>query len=189
MTIWRVPLGDATILPATACPLVYEDGKAHDAEALLLFPNMSVRIVTKTAGKATVFRSDPLACDGAPQTLVEEVKLDLEEAVTGGSVGSDGTLVVLRGLTQGWVWRGCVIDWSAEPTPLLFVGEDQGEAVAVGADGALLSSSEGKSFELHELPCTDASALVCDDCGCESGPDGFAAAVAAAVALTLRRRR
>lgn len=187
VTIWRVPLSDDTILAATACPLVYDDGRAHDAEALLWFPDASVRVVTKSSTNTTVYRSEPLRCNGTAQTLTEEVELDLEEPVTGGAVSADGSIVVLRGLTAGWVWSGCGIDWSAEPEALLFVGEDQGEAVTVGADGTLSSSSEGDRFELHELPCTEAEPLVCSDCGCSTGTEP-APALLAAAALALRRR-
>lgn len=189
VTIWRVPLGEDTILSATACTLEYENGEPHDAEALLYFPDGSVRVVTKGSDHATVFRSEALRCDGGTQVLTEEVKLELGEPVTGGTVSADGSLVALRGLTTGWVWRGCVLDWSVEPTELLFVGEDQGEGFTVNDDGSFTSSSEGDKFELHDLPCTASSALVCEDCGCAAGGEGPGAAFGLAVWAAGRRRR
>jgi MYXO-CTERM domain-containing protein len=190
VTIWRAPLSDAVMIGATACPLRYDDGEAHDAEALLLFPDQRVRVVTKTSGKATVFRSEPLRCDGEAQTLYAEVKLDLSEPVTGGTVSADGTLVVLRGLTVGWAWQGCVLDWSAEPTGLLFVGEDQGEGVALAADGTLWTCSEGEDFDLHELPCTETAPPPCEGCACAAAtaPGSAAAAFVVAALAALRRR-
>lgn len=189
ITIWRVPLSEDTVLEATACPLTYADGEAYDAEALLYFPDGSVRVVTKSNDKTRVFRSDVLKCDGEAQELVEEATLDLDGPVTGGTVSADGTLVALRGPTIGWVWRGCILDWALEPTELLFVGEDQGEAFTVNSDGSFTSSSEGEKFELHELPCAEATPLVCDGCACESsGEAAWGSLVFAAWGLTRRRR-
>ena len=187
VTIWRAPLTGTTSATAVACDLAFEDGVARDAESLLLFPDESVRIVTKSSGTTEVFYAPTLACDGSVQSLTEEADLTLDEPVTGGAVSADGSLVVLRGLTIGWAWRGCVLDWSASPEPLLFVGEQQGEGVAIAEDGTLYSSSEGKTFELHELPCAATESLVCDECGCGSGgpvkPWGLAA-----LGLAWRRR-
>lgn len=186
ITIWRAPLA-GTALTATACDLAFEDGLARDAEALLLFPDESVRIVTKSAGTTKVFYAPPLVCDGTVQSLTEETDFALDEPVTGGTVSADGSLVVLRGLTMGWAWRGCTLDWSAAPQPLLFVGEQQGEGVAIAADGTLYSSSEGEEFELHELPCAASEPLVCDECGCGSG-GAIEPWALAALGLVWRRR-
>lgn len=194
IAIWRAPLIEGDVLEAVACNLVYADGKARDAEALLVFPDGSVRVVTKSSGTTEVFHSPPLACDGTLETLASEAELSLSEPVTGGAVSSDGLVVVLRGATVGWVWRGCLLDWSTAPIDLLFVGEEQGEGVAIDGDGTIFSSSEGKSFELHELPCSASEALVCDYCGCSAASGGWrGVAASGAVALggwaALRRRR
>lgn len=194
ITIWRAPVVDDDTYTATACPLEYGDGEPHDAEALLLFPDTSVRIVTKTDGKAKVFRSEPLTCDGEPQTLVLETSLDLGERVTGGAVSDDGLDVALRSNDHGWVWQAdCTLDWTADPAELLFVGEEQGESIDFAADGSLYSTSEGKKFELHQLPCSDTRTPTCTDCGCAATPEPLpAVALAAGVALVAaagRRRR
>lgn len=191
ITIWRAPLVDGAAVEAVACPLAYDDGEAHDAEALLVFPDGSVRVVTKSAGTTRVYHSPALTCDGTAQTLAKEAELSLEEPVTGGAVSVDGSLVVLRGATVGWVWRGCTLDWSAAPFDLLFVGEEQGEGVAIDEDGTIFSSSEGTKFELHQLPCASEESLVCEDCGCTaSGGWGGAwlGVLVGAVAVAWRRR-
>lgn len=182
VTIWRAPLVSSLALEATACNLAYADGKARDAEALLVFPDGSVRVVSKSSGTTEVFHSPPLVCDGTIGTLTQEAELTLDEPVTGGTVSANGMVVVLRGATVGWVWRGCLLDWSATPIDLLFVGEEQGEGVAIDDDGTLYSSSEGAKFELHELPCEASEALVCDDCGCSAGVGGAGPGAGAAVA-------
>ncbi len=166
IVVWRAPLDGLAPITATACTLAYDDGP-HDAEALLVFPDESVRVVTKNAdGEAKVYFADALGCDGGTATLTREVELDLGAPVTGGAVSADGATVVLRGATEGWAWRGCTLDWGAVPTGLLFVGEEQGEAVSIGADGTLWSSSEGKAFELHRLQCAESAPLACTECGC-----------------------
>lgn len=196
VTIWRAPVADADAYTATACDLEYEDGEAHDAEALLLFPDLSVRIVTKTDGKAAVYRSDSLTCDGTVQTLIKETTLDLGEPISGGAVSHDGLNVALRSNEHGWVWEAdCGIDWSATPADLLFVGEEQGEAMDFADDGSMYSVSEGKNFELHQLPCSDTRSPVCADCGCSAQPASATASVGAALATAFaslaagRRRR
>ena len=177
LTIWRAPLVDGDTLQAVACTLAYADGKARDAEALLVFPDGSVRVVTKSSGTTEVFHSPSLVCDGTVGTLAEEAELSLDEPVTGGAVSADGLLVVLRGATLGWVWRGCLLDWSTPPIDLIFVGEEQGEGVAIDDDGTLYSSSEGAKFELHELPGDAEEARVCDECGCSAASGGGSAGV------------
>lgn len=190
IVVWRAVLDGLAAVEATACRLRYPDG-AHDAEALLVFPDEAIRIVTKTDSTAKVFRADTLACGDAAQELTEETELALGAPVTGGAVSADGAVVVLRGLEEGWAWRGCTLDWSATPEALLFVGEDQGEAVTMDTDGTLWSSSEGKEFELHRLECAESAALECAECGCAGrpGPPLGAAAVVALLSLRLAARR
>ena len=188
--LWRLAVSSEAREEATACKLTYPEGKAHDAEALLMFPDGTVRIVTKeNDGVAKVFRAGQVDCEGTT-ALSEEVEIDLGEAVTGGAVGADGTLVALRSLERAWVWRGCTLDWATIPDPIELTGEEQGEGICFGESDALFTTSEGDPLEMHALACDTAAALECPACGCQGGntPAGLVAALAAAGMLGGRRR-
>ena len=191
ITLWRLAVSGEARETATACKLTYPDGESRDAEALLMFPDGTVRIVTKkNDGEAKVFRTSALDCGGDAVALTEEAEVDLGEPITGGAVGADGSLVALRSLTQTWVWRGCNIDWANIPEPIALTGEDQGEGVCFGADDALYTTSEGDPLELHVLACDTTSALECTDCQCQSSGKSVGwTGVIAGLLAHLRRRR
>lgn len=188
VTIWRAPITNQMSFAGAACVVRYEDGP-QDAEALLAFPDGSFRIVTKDPDVADVYYIESLACDGSTNVFVKETELVLGASVTGGSVSADGSLVALRSLDVGWVFGGCALDWAATPVDLLFVGETQGESVAFAEDGTLWSSSEGETFELHQLECVTAETLECDECACGSGATGGWVTSFAAAWTAARRRR
>lgn len=190
ISLWRVAISAEARETATECTLLYPEGKAHDAEAMLVFPDGTVRIVTKeNDGIAKVFRASQLDCGGTT-TLSEEAEVDLGEPLTGGGVGGDGMLVALRSLTQVWVWRGCTLDWSTVPEPIALTGEEQGEGVAFGEGGALFTTSEGDPLELHVLPCDTTSELTCpEDCGCATAGAESILVATVVSALAMWRRR
>ncbi len=169
ITLWKVAVTDDARLSADNCPLVYDDGESHDAEALLVYPDGSVRVVTKNDSGGKVYYARELSCDGEAATLREEAEIDVGEPITGGAVARTGALVVLRTATRALAWRGCEVDWGADPQEIDLVGEVQGEAVFVGSDGAMYTTSEGDPLELHVLPCASTEEYDCPTCGCDDG--------------------
>ncbi len=175
VTLYLVPASRGLSATATACTMRYEDGQPQDAEALLVSPDGTVRIVTKEAGgDAKIYRLDAPPCEGKG-LLVEEAELNLsgdseeDRKVTAGAMSADGTMVVLRSYSQAWLWRGCTLDWGAEPEMLDLGSQPLGEAIAFAADGALVTSSEGNPFRVWELPCLETADLTCPSCGCGEG--------------------
>lgn len=184
VVLYVVPESDGPDVTAVRCPLTYPEGKRWDAEALLVAPDGVVRIVTKEDGEAHVFRVDEPACDGEAQTLAEEAEIVIEGKVTGGAVSDDGSMFVLRSLTQAWMWQTCSIDWGDTPTAITLTGQEQGEAIAFDEDGALLTTTEG-DFRAWRLPCATTEALDCPKCGCK----GSSSAFLLILPLAWRRRR
>src|SRR5262249_1375178 len=150
----------------------YPDGP-HDAEALLLDRAGRPFIVTKEplgnsgvytpAGtpstarptplpKVAVLRFPPAGPRGGPVGVVGQL------LVTGGAVSPDGTRVVLRTYTDAYVWRADDGDVAralaaGRPTRIPLPPTPQGEAVTFSPDGrSLLTSTEGRSVAVHELP-------------------------------------
>lgn len=190
LTLYIVPESDAESVTAVACPLVYPEGERHNAETLLLFPDGTIRIVTKEAdGEAKVFLIDTLDC-GQETVMVREAVLQIpgsDEAarkITAGTVGPEGQ-VILRSYTQGFLWDGCPLNWSAEPQILDLGSQPAGEALFLGADNTLWLSSESSPFRIWGLPCAE-TAEVCASCGCEGDK---AALLIFLLPLWQRRRR
>lgn len=153
---------------AVACPLSFPDGP-EDAEALLVHPDGTVRLVTKDdGGEADVYRVRP-RCDGATEVLEHEAEIELDGAVTGGAVSAAGDRVVLRTYTGAWTWEGCRLDWSAPPERVDLGSEAQGEAVAFTEDGGLVTTSEGAPLRFRVLPCAEPVEATCPACGCRTG--------------------
>ena len=128
--------------------LRYADG-AHDAETLLVDPvDGSVAVVTKSFGgenrlytaRGTTLRRGPL------------VPVTPGEAVTAGDVSADGRTIVLRSYDRALVWTRRKDDSLAEGLarePCVagadLVGEGQGEALALAADGrSFFTVAEGR---------------------------------------------
>lgn len=135
VTVYRVRESGAA---AGRLDLRYADG-AHDAETLLVDPfDGSVAVVTKSFGgenrlytaRGGTLRRGPL------------VPVVPGEAVTAGDVSADGSTIVVRTYDRALVWtrrkgeplaRALARKPCAAGTDL--VGEGQGEALALGADG------------------------------------------------------
>ncbi|MFN7145138.1 MAG: hypothetical protein ACK4YP_15280, partial [Myxococcota bacterium] len=70
VSVWVVPESTQANVTAVECALVYPEGEKHDAEALLISPDGTLRILTKDKDGAKVFRIGNPDCDnGAAQTL------------------------------------------------------------------------------------------------------------------------
>ncbi len=170
VVVWVVRESTDASETAVQCTLAYPEGKKHDAEALFVTPDGTLRIVTKDNDGARIFRLAHPKCDGgAAQTLTEEAEVVLEEEVTGAAVSADGNAVVLRGLTKAWLWTGCAYAWHDTPTPVDLGVQPQGEAVTFGSDGALWSTSEIGPLRLWRTPCAETEPLTCPACGCGGG--------------------
>lgn len=189
IVVYVVPESTGPIVEAAACRLSYPDGEAHDAEALLISPDGTLRIVTKSGeGDPKVYRLDAPACDGGLETLEEEAELSLsgedeaDREVTGGAMSADGGTLVLRSYSQAWVWRGCQINWS-KPEVFSLASEPNGEAITFVGD-TLYTSSEGTPFRVWALPCATPDQQRC--CGC--GGDSAGLLLVPLLVLVRRRR-
>lgn len=144
----------------TTFRLVYPDGP-HDVEALLLDITGVPHLVTKDIiGASGVYRpAGPLAAPG-PTPLQRVASLQLgptdtpggplglgSSLVTGAGVSPDGTVLALRTYTDAYLYGApggdVVAALRRPPIRIPLPDEPQGEAVALAADGTLLSGSEG----------------------------------------------
>lgn len=142
--------------------LTYPDGK-HDAEALLLAPDGTPYIITKSPlGTADVYRPAASLTAPGPTPLQHVIAVRLTSTdtpggpvpgivgsvtVTGAATSPDGTAVVLRTYTDAYLFPmkdgDVVAALSAKPVRVPLPNEVQGEAIAFQPDGTLLSASEG----------------------------------------------
>lgn len=173
VVVYVVGESELATADAVACHLKYPESKAHNAETLLVSPTGEVRIVTKNAdGNSKVFYAGNLDCSGS-QTLKEEAELQLagdseeDRKVTGGAM--NGSMVVLRSYTTAWIWRSCSVDWGEDPEILALSSQPQGEAITLGPENQLITTSEGTPFRIWELPCEETEDLPCSACGCSDG--------------------
>ena len=162
---------------ATLFRLRYPDGP-HNAEALLLTPSGQLLIATKEPLTSTVYTpAGPLSASGStPLRRVASLELRPtgtdggpvgaagQVLVTGGAVSADGRTVVLRTYTDAYVWSAPDGDVEAALTSgdrrrIALPATEQGEAVAVSADGRhLLTSTEGVPGPVHQVPLGAAAA-------------------------------
>lgn len=170
ITLSRVPFGRGDReVRATSYELSYGDG-AQDAETLLTDPATGrLHVVTKGVfGRvyAAPERLDPDAVNRL--TPVDEVL----GIATDGAFFPDGKHVIIRNYTQAAVYTWPDLDRVAL---LDLPAQQQGEGVAVSADGAILLSSEGQEAEVLrvELP-GDVRAQMAGETPSESPPEGRA---------------
>lgn len=170
ITLWVTEASTDARATAIACPLVYDDGAARDAEALLVAPDGSVRIATKEGdGEAKIYYASKLDCADTPQALTREAEVTVDGPVTGGAVSEDGLQVVLRTAGMAYVWTACEVDWTVEPATVALPDEEQGEAITVGEGGTLYTTSEGAVLRVGVAACAESAASPCDTCGCVTG--------------------
>jgi hypothetical protein len=160
VAVYRVPEprvaggGPLATAPATRLALRYPDG-AHDAEALLVDPDTgALAVVTKSfGGDAGVYVARrPAAATTTVLRRGERLSLGGGEAITGGSVSADGRTIVLRTYDRALAWarrprEPLATALRRRPCALRadLLGEGQGEAIALTADGrALYTVPEGR---------------------------------------------
>ncbi len=196
ITLWAVPETTDANVDAAACPRTFPGSDARDAEALLVSPDGTVRLVTKeNDGQAHVYTTDAV-CDGSVLELAEEAAIDVPGPITGGAVDASGTLFALRTATHALVWTGCAPDWTVAPTLVALGEEEQGEAMAFDDDGSLWTASEGGALRPLRSACdrTEAAEACADDagacgCGTSAHPAGFVPLVLMALTARVVRRR
>lgn len=199
ITLWVVPENTEMVLDATACTLTYEDGP-RDAEALLVSPDRTVRIVSKEGdGDAKVYKVDALTCGETPDTLTREAELTLDGPATGGFISAD--TAIIRTHTTAFVWEDCgpidAATWIASPDTYDLANDPKGEAVTLTPEGDMLTTSEGTAADRQGLlfrvtSCAEHGEPKCAGCGCATPPgSGTLSTVLAAgmVLLAARRRR
>ncbi|MEU8819591.1 hypothetical protein [Actinoplanes sp. NPDC048796] len=184
-TVWVADIGDNSavretvglwrLAPGGRKPelfrLRYPDG-AHDAEALLLSPDGTPVIVTKTPlGAGAYVPAGPLKKTTAlkragdvrlPMTTTSNpFSLAGRLVITGGAVSRDGTRAVLRTYADAFefdVRDGDVVAaiTGGEPRQTALPDEPQGESIAYSRDGdALLTISEGAKPEILRYRLTN----------------------------------
>ncbi|WP_436531201.1 hypothetical protein [Actinoplanes sp. HUAS TT8] len=183
-TLWVGDIGDNgasrdtialwKLAPGSSKPglfrLSYPDG-AHNAEALLIAPDGTPIIVTKTPGAAGIYvLSGPLKASGTTKLkLAGSVSVPITATsnpfsfagrlvITGAATSPDGSRVVLRTYADAFeydVTGGDVVAalTSGTPRQIPLPDEPQGESVAYTVDGtALLTVSEGSKPSLLRYP-------------------------------------
>ncbi len=186
---------------------VYPGGEKFDAETLMVHPcTGEVHVVTKDeAGLSTLFR---LPFDPEETATLEEVaKVQIDaptkdgREITAGDWDQGGDRVALRGSDRVFEWDTDPArpdaHWGEAPRVLVGTTELQGEALAYGLDGEILTAGEGDPIPLSLTAC--ASFVPSDEaecvfpqtgktCGCAQGPSvGWAGAGLILAALARRR--
>jgi hypothetical protein len=146
--VTRVPVGRSDLAVAgDAYELVYPDGP-HDAEALLRHPDTGrLYVVTKGVLGGIVFEAPENLSSESPNRL--RAIGDAPGVVTDGAFFPDGKHLVLRNYTTAFVltFPGLERVGSFELPP-----QQQGEGIAVAADGRVYLSSEGVRSPLLRVP-------------------------------------
>ncbi|GAA4827683.1 hypothetical protein GCM10023201_13300 [Actinomycetospora corticicola] len=197
----------------TVVRLAYPDGP-HDAEALLLPADGRPVIVTKEGGGfGRVYTTDRPLPDASAEPLAlraaGEVRLPSSTTeggpvsflgrglITGGALAEDGRTAALRTYTDAWLFPvggptadDVIAGLQGTPTPVPLPGEPQGEALAFGADGSLLSAGESPdgapTARLYGFPVPPVSTSPAPRAQVGAPPDGSGdrrGTVIAAVAL------
>ncbi len=155
----------------------YPEGPA-DSEAILVHPHTGrIHLVTKRSdGEAKVYRLPDSIVEAEPgsvATLEKVADLHLGEGsgglVTGASWAVDGSRVLIRSLTQLFLWEAepCVDEgwWGVDPTVVPAPAERQGEAVSFGLDGGIWTTSEADTLPLSHMACALPGVPFPGECG------------------------
>lgn len=160
--------GDEATRPAQVFRLRYPDGP-HDAEALFALSSGELFLLTKgDDGPIALYRVPP-GRTGELQRLRTLAPAAVPHArqVTGADASADGRWVAVRTYGSLFLYRTADLlagrDSAALPVDLAALREVQGEAVAVGRDGKVVLTSEGKGKHvpatLSVLRCTPPGAV------------------------------
>jgi hypothetical protein len=149
-------------VPAERIDVMYPDGLAWDAEALLVDPvTADIYVVTKGGPASSIVYQlgAAEAVSGSPQTLREVASLELpaglDGSVTGGDISPDGSLIMLRTYSRVYLWPRLTGESisdavSAPPCSVQIQPESQGEAAAFQQNGRdLVLTTEGKFPEIN----------------------------------------
>jgi hypothetical protein len=152
--VYRVaePAPNATsTAPAERITLRYP-GTAHDSEAMFVLPDGGLYLVTKGRRELVeVYRAPAPLRAGAEVVLQRVGRLSPAEPgrinqVTGAAATPDGERIVIRTYTGLYLFRTADLlrgdTPAAERVDLAPLGEPQGEAVEIRADGTVLLTSE-----------------------------------------------
>ena len=146
--------------------LRYPDGP-QDAEALLVHPRSgAVDVLTKRLdGQSRIYRVPANSVPQQEQVLEALGSLSVtswadDPLVTGAAWSPSGDTVVVRTYTSLGVWTvdPCTPDgwWTRPPDQVLAAPRSrQGEAVAVGPDGQIFTTSEGHPMPLFVQACLE----------------------------------
>lgn len=150
VTVWRVPLGvGQRMVAGAAYELVMPE--PDDAEAMLTDPATGrLHLVTKSISGGVVYAA-PATLDAAAPNRMQRVA-DVAGLVTDGSFFPDGRHLMLRNYTTGFVYTFPGFDLvDSFPLP----AQQQGEGLAITADGRVLISSEGVRSPVLEVRLPD----------------------------------
>ena len=144
-------------VPAERIDVLYPDGLAWNAEALLVDPlTADIYVVTKSGeANSIVYQlAAAQAVSGSRQTLRQVASLELplgfDRSVTGGDISPDGASIMLRTYNRVYLWprlAGQSISdaFSAPPCSVQIQPESQGEAAAFQQNGRdLVLTTEGE---------------------------------------------
>lgn len=153
VVLWSMPV-DGSAQPVLH-RLTYPRGKAQDAEALLIADDGTPYVITKTLGKAEIYRpTGPLRknnSDGVPMEKAGEIGLPTTTTanpfgppgritVTGAARSPDGKRVALRTYADAFEWDvpdGDLVKALTTGTPRVTALADPfGEAIAYSPDGS-----------------------------------------------------
>lgn len=145
---------NAATATAEAFHARYPDGP-HDAETLLVAADGSLYIVTKgSAGPVAIYRFPRDLHAGEPPVELERIgqprssgRVRNDDQITDGAISADGARAVLRTHDALFFYPTAQLlvgNWSAaEVVSIKYVGEPQGEGVALGGGNAVYLVGEG----------------------------------------------
>ena len=152
-------------VPAERIDVMYPDGLAWNAEALLVDPlTADIYVVTKGSAANSIVYQLP-AAQAVPdqrQTLLQVATLSLpagfDRSVTGGDISPDGASILLRTYNRVYLWprlagESITDAFSAPRCSVQIQPESQGEAAAFQGNGwDLVLTSEGEFPAINTYP-------------------------------------
>ncbi len=139
----RVPFGADGQVDPTTYELRYPDG-SHDAEALLVQPRTGQVLVVAKEFIGRLYAAPEELDPDAPNEL-ELLDGEVMPIATDGAFFPDGKTFVLRGYSTATFYRWPSLE---EIDDIALPSQEQGEGIAVGADGDLYLSSEGQHSDV-----------------------------------------